>query len=334
MKKHLLLILIATLSFNETKAQYHPMLGDTTNWCLAWNFVAVRASSGFRMMENNRYDAFNDTVYNGKTYKKVFGDIEGYYGAMREDTATQKVYFIKNVDTVERLIYDFSLNLGNTFLIDFHNNFANNLYDGFYTVDSVAYINIRGGLRKYIRLHNPSNTNLDAFGKPLKVEWVESLGEIHNPIYTYAYDDFGYGMLQWFCGNSHESAVLKQKINSTKNYVDMCTAMNIAGDITTDTCSISYWGNVKDLLDQVQMVIYPNPSNGNSISIDVNNYILKSNCLVVISDAFGRTIYSTNVNPVDNSIVLKNLLINNGTYIVNIKDDKAVFAKAKLVINN
>ncbi len=64
-----------------------------------------------------------DTIIYNKKYKKVFqqnGDSIAdfnkatYYAAVREDTLNEKIYCIQNDDGIERLISDFSLNVGDT----------------------------------------------------------------------------------------------------------------------------------------------------------------------------------------------------------------------------
>ncbi len=330
MKKLLPLLLLSLLGFNETKAQYHPMLGDTTKWCLAWNMMVVRSADS-RAFENNYYEAMTDTIYDSTSYKKVFDDY-GYYGAMREDTSAQQVFLIKAGDTVEHLLYDYSLSLGNLFLVDLMNNFSGNMNDGFYTVDSVGTAIINGGPRKYIRLHNPANTMTGGDGKPLKLEWIESVGDIHNLMYTYAYDAINYTPMGFACNNYHDGAVMKQTIDGTKNYLDMCTVMNVGGTIDADTCDIVYWGSVEELNNQIQLSVFPNPTNGNYITIDVNNFTLKGNCIISVNDASGRNVYSKSVSPIGNSIKVENIQFENGIYFVSLSNGKDNFGKVKLVV--
>lgn len=67
-----------------------------------------------------------DTVFNDTIYKKIYNvrrdvfcsDIiisgPDYSGALREDTVNQKVYFKNNANEYEKLIYDYSLQIGDT----------------------------------------------------------------------------------------------------------------------------------------------------------------------------------------------------------------------------
>jgi len=67
-----------------------------------------------------------DTIINSYQYKKVFKqtgnpianfDESVYYAALREDTIAERVYCIVEEDGIERLLYDFSLNVGDTISI-------------------------------------------------------------------------------------------------------------------------------------------------------------------------------------------------------------------------
>ncbi|HLP11245.1 MAG TPA: T9SS type A sorting domain-containing protein [Flavobacteriales bacterium] len=328
--KKLVLIITALFSIlSESHAQYNPMLGDSTEWCIAWNFIAVR--SGSYPMEFERYTATDTFYIDTLAYRKFYKD-GTLIGAIYEDTATKKVYYRSATDTASVLLYDYSLNLGDTMVVDLHNNFMGNMNDGNYIVDSIGIDTIRGGPRKYIRLHNPLNTNLGPNGLPNKLEWIESVGDIHNTLYTYMYDDFGYGIGTWNCGNQHESAILKQEIDFAKNYVSICAASSVAGYVHPDTCQVDYAGNVGETKNPETLSLFPNPSNGNDLTIDVNGILLKKNMTVTICDETGRMVYSAMKNPAANSIKLDNLDLKNGIYFVTLLGDQTVIAKSKLVV--
>jgi hypothetical protein len=326
MKKILLALTISLCFFSESKAQYHPMLSDTTQWCLAWNITPLR------LFGDDQFKAVGDTLIDTLLYKAVYGNNTGYYGAFREDTMAQQLYFIKSGDTVEHLLYDFSLVQGNTINVTLYNNSSSNMYSGTYTVDSVGTITIDGGTRKYMELNNPMNVNVGMSGKPLNLIWIESVGEIHNPFYTYAYDDFGYSGMNSACGNDHESAVLRQSMNSVTNYFDVCTQMNVNGDMGSDSCTIGYWGSVKAVNNRSNIGLFPNPSNGNDLTIDVNNYILRTTVTISIADETGRLVYSENKMPVGNAVKLNCLNLIKGIYFISLNEGAANIAKSKLVV--
>lgn len=333
MKQAILFIGIIFTMLSNNIAQYHPMLGDTTEWCIAWNYVGVRSGSG-HMMEQPKFIAMADTLIDSVSYKKVFNSssLLSYYGGIREDSLNQKVYFIKSGDTLENLLYDFSLNTGDTMVIDLRNNSYGNLNDGNYIVDTTYMINIRGGLRKYLRLHNPLNTSTGPFGYPLKMEWIESVGDIHNTIYTYAEDGFGWGFLLSSCNLQHESSILKNTINGTKNYVDICAATN-SYYVLLDTCTVGYAGSIQDKNKLHEITTFPNPSNGNNLEIHINDNLINGNYTLIITDETGRKVFRNNIcinggEP----IKITNLELAQGTYILTIHDKRNIFAKSKLIV--
>lgn len=330
MKKILPVFFLLASGFLQLKAQYHPMLEDTTEWCLHWNFIAVRSSS--RLMEYNRFEAMGDTTMAAQAYKKVWTDGSTYFGAVREDSAAQQVYFVHAGDSTEQLLYDFSLNLGDTLAVDLQNNMSGNMYDGNYIVDSVSMVNIRGGLRKYLRLHNPLNVNTGPNGKPLDLEWIESVGDLHNTFYTYMYDNFGYGSGTIYCGTEQESEVFNQEQNGVRNYVNMCVANNPGGYLHSDTCTIDYAGAVHELNSNlIKTTVYPNPSNGENIKLDING--VTGNILtLVVTDMSGKTVWTGTRQVNAQTIFLGNLSLGNGLYVLHTYDHGQRISQARFAV--
>jgi len=111
-----------------------------------------------------QYCAFgNDTVLNAKTYFKIDTCGGGYKGALRNDNG--KVHFIPKDSTAEFLLYDFTLNEGDTIkdvYVESPNGYPNlyNLYIDSGAVDSVL---LDGVYRKRIAFE---------FG----LGWIEGIG--------------------------------------------------------------------------------------------------------------------------------------------------------------
>ncbi|MDR1739457.1 MAG: T9SS type A sorting domain-containing protein, partial [Bacteroidales bacterium] len=116
----------------------------------------------------NRYEINGDTVIDSKQYKKMLYGCpqnQSYFGAFREQD--KKVFFIENNSGNERLVYDFSLNTGDTFV----------RYDGvsdsyIMIVSSIDTINIGGGLRKRINFVERTDYNGGA--------WIEGIGDMKS----------------------------------------------------------------------------------------------------------------------------------------------------------
>lgn len=109
------------------------------------------------------FDIQGDTAIGSKTYKKLYqksddpsSEWEYIYG-MREDS-TQKVYFVLRGDEEERLLYDFNLQLDDTFFI------CNRVDINVISIDTVMLLN--GELRKRIQFDPGPET------------WIEGIGSI------------------------------------------------------------------------------------------------------------------------------------------------------------
>lgn len=124
MKKLLLLILV-TFSW-PMKAQtsvYHPFPDSNA----VWNYQYILNCSMGYAEEYYSLTILGDTTISAQSYHKLFiphvqsfssGTCEfhsiGYKGAFREDTLNRKVFFIPPFQSSEQLLYDFSLQVGDT----------------------------------------------------------------------------------------------------------------------------------------------------------------------------------------------------------------------------
>jgi hypothetical protein len=153
-KLKFLLLLGLPLLIGEARSQsYIPILGDTVVW-----YCAERQEFGdlwiYQLMPGAK------VVYNGKTYTQI--NIDSPSGStlleIREDTLTKKVYQGNEVE--EYVLYDFSLNEGDSTHTPGDN-------DMFY-VDSVRFINYDSVIRKTIYFH-------EYWGDYFPV-WIEGIG--------------------------------------------------------------------------------------------------------------------------------------------------------------
>ncbi|MCD4680251.1 MAG: T9SS type A sorting domain-containing protein [Bacteroidales bacterium] len=129
--------------------------------------------------ETTRYTfTSEDTVINNQIYSKLFSIEDDtimnqsnseYFAAFREDS-TKRVYFILNNDTNEILLYDFSLDIGDSI----HYNYR--FYEGvlfeqnnhYKVLESIDSININGSFRKKFTFS----------GSYPGITWVEGIGAI------------------------------------------------------------------------------------------------------------------------------------------------------------
>lgn len=162
MKATLLFIALFITTIAAKAQAYHPLL-DNPSWIVyKFNVGAVSPSQNLRIAPGV------DTDIDGVAYKKfidpyvAMGDNNVY---LREDLAQQKVYQLKN--GVERLIYDFSLETGDTFT-----------QDSFTYAATVDNIQVNGETRKKIELQSIVLYN----GHDLRQTWIEGIGGTSHPL--------------------------------------------------------------------------------------------------------------------------------------------------------
>lgn len=139
--KKLLLILINFLFCTFVNAQtsvYHPFPENNAIWnitaqgCCWIDCPSPPNPNPIIGDYNFSYSFSGDTIINGSTYRKIlktgtayehcnFGNfinnwysIYEYAGAIRQDTAARKIYFISAANSNECLLYDFSVSVGDT----------------------------------------------------------------------------------------------------------------------------------------------------------------------------------------------------------------------------
>lgn len=128
-----------------------------------------------------------DTIIESKKYKKVFvqpgtpADFNQatYYASVREDTIREKIYCIQKDDGIERLIYDFSLNAGDTASIYSYWPFGRYPEKISIKVKNVDSIQIDGLFRKRINVHYIEES---AFTD----SWIEGIGSQYGLFYPLA----------------------------------------------------------------------------------------------------------------------------------------------------
>ncbi|KAF0199068.1 MAG: hypothetical protein FD166_693 [Bacteroidetes bacterium] len=128
MKKLVLFIaLLSVIAAKSQKSVYYPF--PDSNAC--WNIDMSQGMCFLGGWSDEKYSITisGDTAINGQTYHKLFTpfvkftnnsgyctqqNFQGYKGAFRQDIPDKKVYFIPPALTAEQLLYDFSMNPGDT----------------------------------------------------------------------------------------------------------------------------------------------------------------------------------------------------------------------------
>ena len=129
MKKFLCLFLFAsTISAEAQTSAYHPFPDSNAVWNIN-HFIWWGCGPPTYAMRHElfSYVLNGDTAINSDAYHKIYVPVvqincnfglpyqaAGYKGCLREDTLTRRVYFVYPNDTVDSLLYDFTLQVGDT----------------------------------------------------------------------------------------------------------------------------------------------------------------------------------------------------------------------------
>ncbi len=126
MKLFILLLFSSTTFYANGQTSIYHEFPDSNS---LWNFE----SSGHCFLFSQTFTDFysitfaGDTVIQGQNYHKLSSPFvkmvgthscgvneAGYKGAIREDVTARKVYYFSQSDTTEKLLYDFTMEVGDT----------------------------------------------------------------------------------------------------------------------------------------------------------------------------------------------------------------------------
>ncbi len=338
MKIFLLSIALSFSSLLTCAQPYNPILsGGSNTWYYTINQLPVKVSapSPDCIYTNWVWDSFEigtvaDTIIGGTTYKQLLQHSYNnpldscIIGYIREDSSAQQVFFVDNSFNPEILLYDFSLAVGDSILIDFV--VPGSFYlNGYFHVDSINNITIKSGLRKAIHLSNKL--------APLDVmTWIESVGFTGHITYTVSPNEMGYAF-SWNCTDDFNRNFFYLltcfEHSNQKVYYDSCTYHSVVNDpcyIKTDTCH--YWNICGSLDDDGvfdEFIISPNPSNGN-ITIDIKSSFYSTGEFILRRGS-GEVVKRIKIRAIEtghNRYLINNEDIAAGFYILEAFTDKGV----------
>lgn len=297
MKKLYTLILSSVLASGAFAQTYYPMLDSINVWSYASHLIGVRhaemtqaAPCSYPLFAYGSFKQYTeaDTLIGSYYYKPVMNTLfTCTMGYMREDTAARKVYFIDQVSPTEKLIYDYSMQVGDTMTINFFMQ-SGTYASGVYTLDSIGSQQILAGTRRTFHLscHDvPSSAALT---------WVESIGNEIDLLYPYFENQLGMGIFQSCPGFQHQFGQFMICVNhADKIYDDPCsfqTALaNMNSSTIIDSCDYySFIGAVNEMDELIAMDVFPNPSAGSvTISLNLNQ---KTELSLIVHDLAGKQI--------------------------------------------
>jgi hypothetical protein len=163
MKTLITLFFGLTISGLIYSQDYYPIVQENNEW----STLIVNEAGPYpwdTTYYTERHKLSGDTIINGQTYKKVYKTSEefplnwGYWGGIREEN--KKVWRLGTNNYPERLIYDFSLNVGDTIWLYEYDPMI---------LDSIGYKHINNENRKHMYFSYPGYPSLTEL-------WIEGIG--------------------------------------------------------------------------------------------------------------------------------------------------------------
>lgn len=269
------------------------------------------------------YYTQGDTMMNGNSYKILmqhdyfFVANTCLHGYLREDTAARKIFFVDNIFSPEELLYDFSMQPGDSMSINFY-QMGGYYVNGYYKLDSIGTINIPAGARNIFYLNNHSQPF-----SPV-MEWIESVGHPGHIVYSRSCNSFG-GFFSFTCFDKIDRSFCQLltcfEHSNSKVYFDSCSHSNalVNGCVQyEDSCN--YW-NICSSIAEIELVksfsVSPNPAKDViTLTIETNK---KTEADFILRDITGKEIMISKKNKIlsgNKNFKLDISHIENGIYII------------------
>ena len=307
MKKFYLLSVILLISIIGFSQAYKPMLEENKTWETGYYipFQSIPTTDyylcyldGDTLVDGNLYYKLfvRDTVIAGNPLPLTYPSISQFTGKLiREDTLTKQIFGRTLGDTCELIIYDFSVNVGDTMRSVQWGMSSPDLYNHA-IVDSIKPYVLDNGEISKIYYVNPLDFGVLTY--PFFV--IEGVGSVHDFYYPF------YGVFE---DDVHLNCV---KDNGVTLY-------------SNGTCGTILSINDKKN-DQTAFNIYPNPNNGEQVSIVGEN--IKT---IELLNVQGKLLKTFKVNSSELLINLENQA--KGIYFVKAQFNNGTIVIKKLVAN-
>jgi hypothetical protein len=297
MKKIFPLLIVLVFSVASSGQTYNPLIESGKTW----NVLTVTMADWF----TSTYILDGDTLLDGYLWQKLYrkdynGSLPEYAGGLREESSEKRVYFYDHNSTSGGLLYDFSLQRGDTVTIQSFNGFKG--FELTLQVDTVDEVTDETGIsRKRMLLSSYYSKN---YGE----EWIEGIGSMSGLISP---------------GNFYYMADL--------NWESLCTKRDgatIFYNPLFDTCFISYVG-IREVTPETPAIdVSPNPVTDVSILRLIN---FKCNSFWLdICDLTGRRVFRKFCP--GNQYIINNQEFVPGVYFIKATGQDLGFASGKFLV--
>lgn len=150
-----------------------------SKWNVAKTYPAANQQNpNFVATTTTVYGFQGDTLINSELWFKLYSTSDSlfqsnllYHGLLREEN--NKVYYLDTLNQLDTL-YDFSLNVGDSFLFDLYG-----MYPEWLQVVNIDSVQISGDYYRRLKFAEPT---MNAFDE-LNEVWIEGIGSIHGPLF-------------------------------------------------------------------------------------------------------------------------------------------------------
>lgn len=298
----LLLFLFSILPIVNAQT-YHQIVDTNKYWSVNINGI-VYPSGSYSILETFFFSG--DTLINNLTYNKLrknsvdlldttVNDTTIYAASLREDNTTRKTYIIYPNDTLEKLIYNFSLNSGDT--TTFFNN-VTGWQKGI--LDSIDYIEINNICTKRFFIKDSLNNEgwIDL--------WIEGIGSLHGLIYPGVnFVDYGPYLTLWYVIENQDT------IFQNSNIIQCITGIH------------------EYPFQKINIDLYPNPFNAYTL-IEFENHKKEKHTLTLYN-SLGQLVRQID-NITTGQIRIERNNLTNGLYFFQLRTDSEIIGNRKFII--
>jgi hypothetical protein len=330
-----LLLLILMLLFNAPQAtaqnyEYVPF-ADNATW---YNTIEMKSCR-----------TLGDTVIKNLHYLKVYEGVEpdngNLCGFIRNDTANKRVFWIENAfygstDTTERLLYDFSLQVGDTIFLKsgyFNTEFRVVCVDevSIYTGrnepphaltaninDSVVTLKDSSYRRQLLVNVMPMETNEYHYFMSSQI-WTEGIGSSNGLFENISQHFFLYdgGYPRLLCYGQNDNILLSYPLFDLDTVPDDCHSFPFGVGITENK-------------SQPDIKLYPNPAT-EYINLEISDFDLQNNGVVLVYNIQGVCLQT---KPITSSITELSLnTYGRGIYLIEVRQKNRVKYYSKIIKN-
>lgn len=288
------ILVIIALSSESARAQYQSLFGNSET---SWNIT--RSNLGWTITDS--VVTALDTIINNKTYKKVISyDVPSLQfpsnntGFLREDSVLGKAWFFSVSDTVERLIMDLSLNLGDSFRVTHTWEFL----DSYYPVDSIWVVSGKKHLR----------VNYDIEGAGEKLIFIEGIGTNAG----IGHLDYSYGVSGPYLLCASKDGVSSYQ-NNHSYFNGICVFTTVGIEETQNNSNIK---------------LYPNPSFNNLVIENLGQH--KETITIEVRFVTGKLAIKQKVTNFQKTTI-NTSKIPVGVYFVTVKEKSKILTTQKWV---